>query len=605
MTVFAEPLFFGAAENPPLFGMYHAPDGAVHDGAASGPEPRAAGGGARPRDLAVVLVNPFGYEAICAHRGYRLLAERLARAGFPALRFDLAGTGDSSGDDREPGRVAAWIASIGAAIEEIRARSGVKDVALFGVRLGALLALAAAAERGDVKALALFAPILSGRAYTREMRAFRRMAEKDQAAGPVRGRGEKDEEAAGFLISESTLVEMGKLDALAFDPRGARVLVVARDDVASGEEKLVERLAAKTTAELSTAAGYGALMKEPHNSKVPGPAYDAILAWLEAQSAPVSEPPAHTPPPVVRARVLGDVREELVRFGKNERLLAVLTEAAQGSRSDRPGIVLLNAGAIHRIGPNRTYVSLARRLAGAGYPVLRMDVGGIGDSRPLPGAPDNRVYHRDALVDVDEALDFFGPRTKTTRFILTGLCSGAYVSFHGALADKRVCAAVMINPQTFTWKEGDSLDVSQSKNYNDVQHYQRSIYQIEKWAKLLRGEVDVKRAVVALGRRAKIVGEVRLRKALARFRGTVSPDDVPGTLALLDQRGVRVFFLMSRGDPGLDYLDLHLGSSLYESTPRYRLEIIDGPDHTFTPLWSQTELESRVLGYIESAARAS
>ena len=43
------------------------------------------------------------------------------------LRFDFHGTGDSAGDEREPGRVAAWRRDLGVAIDELRARSGVRE----------------------------------------------------------------------------------------------------------------------------------------------------------------------------------------------------------------------------------------------------------------------------------------------------------------------------------------------------------------------------------------------------------------------------------------------------------------------------------------------
>jgi hypothetical protein len=39
-------------------------------------------------DMGVVVCQPFGYEAICAHRGMRAFAEAIAAAGMPALRFD-------------------------------------------------------------------------------------------------------------------------------------------------------------------------------------------------------------------------------------------------------------------------------------------------------------------------------------------------------------------------------------------------------------------------------------------------------------------------------------------------------------------------------------
>ena len=67
----------------------------------------------RPTDAdaagAVLLCPPLGYEYICAYRVYRLLAERLADEGFVVLRFDYHGTGDATGDSRDPDRVGAYV----------------------------------------------------------------------------------------------------------------------------------------------------------------------------------------------------------------------------------------------------------------------------------------------------------------------------------------------------------------------------------------------------------------------------------------------------------------------------------------------------------------
>ncbi len=60
-----------------LFGIYHAAEVVS------------------PSRPAVLLCNPFGQEAVRAHRIYRILAERLARAGHNVMRFDYYATGDS------------------------------------------------------------------------------------------------------------------------------------------------------------------------------------------------------------------------------------------------------------------------------------------------------------------------------------------------------------------------------------------------------------------------------------------------------------------------------------------------------------------------------
>src|SRR3954465_3034524 len=94
------PMQFGAREAP-LFGWYHPPVGAR-------------------RGCGVLVCGPIGDEATRAHRPLRHLAERLAAEGFPVLRFDYRGTGDSSGDEMQPGLVKGWLDDVALAADELR-----------------------------------------------------------------------------------------------------------------------------------------------------------------------------------------------------------------------------------------------------------------------------------------------------------------------------------------------------------------------------------------------------------------------------------------------------------------------------------------------------
>src|SRR5262249_13879402 len=120
------------------------------------------------RRAGIVICHPIGDDYIRAHRALRHLAERLQRAGFAVLRFDFAGTGDSSGDERGVERVRTWIGDVGRAVDELRARADVEEVCVAGLRLGATLAAVAAAERGDVDAVVLWSAYLDGRSYVEE-----------------------------------------------------------------------------------------------------------------------------------------------------------------------------------------------------------------------------------------------------------------------------------------------------------------------------------------------------------------------------------------------------------------------------------------------------
>src|SRR4051812_31950059 len=156
--------------------------------------------------LGAVIVPPFGWEDVCCYRPLRFMAQTFALMGIPTLRYDLPATGDSSGDARDPKLVESWIQSVSDAAAELRTATGVEDVAVVGLHLGAMLALSAATRGADFKALVLWGPAAKGRTLLRELRAAASMerweylAEEDAPAQPVPGL-----EACGFLIAPDTL----------------------------------------------------------------------------------------------------------------------------------------------------------------------------------------------------------------------------------------------------------------------------------------------------------------------------------------------------------------------------------------------------------------
>jgi uncharacterized protein len=122
------------------------------------------------RASAVLLCNPFGQEAVRSHRMFRLLSERLARAGHDVLRFDYYGTGDSMGDDLD-GDLAGWAGDVHEADRELHVRSGSKRTVWIGMRLGAAVALRAAKNAPDGLArLVLWDPVLDGGRYLQHLR---------------------------------------------------------------------------------------------------------------------------------------------------------------------------------------------------------------------------------------------------------------------------------------------------------------------------------------------------------------------------------------------------------------------------------------------------
>lgn len=139
--------------------------------------------------------------------------------------------------------------------------------------------------------------------------------------------------------------------------------------------------------------------------------------------------------------------ERAYTFGAGKALVGVVSQPEPAKmRANTPGVILLNAGLVHRVGPYRLHVDLARRLADLGFVVLRFDQSAIGDSEPRQG---RASYEERAVLDVGEAMDFLADKYTLSRFVPVGICSGAMNSHRAAVADPRVCGAVLIDGYSY------------------------------------------------------------------------------------------------------------------------------------------------------------
>jgi pimeloyl-ACP methyl ester carboxylesterase len=107
-----------------------------------------------------------------SHRAFRQLTTLLTRGGYHVLRFDYGGTGDSAGEG-EAQTLEQWTDDVSTAIEELRDTAGLDQVTVVGLRLGAALALQAAARGGSggvgVDRLVLWDPVADGERWLAEV----------------------------------------------------------------------------------------------------------------------------------------------------------------------------------------------------------------------------------------------------------------------------------------------------------------------------------------------------------------------------------------------------------------------------------------------------
>lgn len=120
-------------------------------------------------------------------------------------------------------------------------------------------------------------------------------------------------------------------------------------------------------------------------------------------------------------------------------LVGVLTRP-RGMAVRHTGVILYNAGLVHRVGPFRGYVQLARMLAGSGFPVLRFDQSGLGDS---PAGEVVSAMRR--RLEANAAMTLVMAETGAERFVLGGICSGADDAFHVAAVESRVCGLLLLD----------------------------------------------------------------------------------------------------------------------------------------------------------------
>jgi esterase/lipase len=416
---------------------------------------RPASGGGRS---GVVIAPPLGYEYLSTHRSLRTLAERLAAAGHTVLRFDYDGTGDSAGDQWDTGRLAAWRASIGAAVARL-GEAGMERVALVGVRLGATLCLLQGAATGADRIVA-WLPVVSGRRYTRELRLLATPVPEE--LDPLTPAGTMT--FAGNVFSAQTFDDLRGLDLTALpDPPAEAVMVV--DGPEGSAEPVVTSLRelGVDVTHVRLDGSQETVFTAPEFAVVPGAIIDAISEWLgpaAGSEQPASGAAAPAPAsdgdmgrPVRMAWREGSVTESAIRLG-GQGHVAILTEPSSAAAAPTT-LVLLNPGSETHVGPGRAWVELARDLALDGRRTIRVDFRGWGESPDdgrAPGRPCDEVCEEDTVAIVSELRE-----AGFDRVAICGLCAAAWIVLR--VASKSSAAGVIaLNPQLY-WKRGDPVEI--------------------------------------------------------------------------------------------------------------------------------------------------
>lgn len=553
----------------------------------------------------VLLCPPFGWEDMCSYRVRRGWADAFADAGHPVLRFDLPGTGDSTGSPHDPELVAAWTKTVVRLAAELAGAHGVTEVAAVGIGLGGALALHAADLGAPISQVALWGVPASGRRLVRELRAAAALIPPPVGAEPVDG-ADGWLELTGYLLTEPTSAGLRAVelsDGRTSAPR--RVLLLGRDGIAV-DHTFVERLrAAGAEVTLADGMGFGPMMADPERSRIPEETIAATVEWLATDRAPgarraaagavalgCGEPLVVT---VAGARVAERAIVVPAPGGEVFGVLCVPVDTPAAGQIRAPvAAVLLNGGAQRHTGQNRNWVETARRWAAAGVPSVRIDLPGIGDAGGQPAGPLSlaNVYDPVRTEQVLAALSWLREEGIAERFVLVGLCAGAYWAYHAALADRSVAGVGLINLYTFAWSPTLGDDRARRVTVRALRG--------ELWSKLRSG----KRRRAAVTRSLRTLPNVRAL-AQARRGQKEHTGRVGAALSELDARGCEVDFLLGQNESLFEELR---SFGVLERLPlweRVRLEEFGWEDHAVRAFASQRLVGAwldRLLGRVAAGA---
>ena len=531
----------------------------------------------------VLFVPPFAEELNRCRAMVAIQARAFSQIGIGTLILDLRGTGDSEGDFVDA-TWESWRGDLQRGVHWLRSQAG-GCTTLWALRLGAVLASQVARDVGAIERLLLWQPVMdSKQAFTQFLRiriaAEMGLADRVKTTGELRDRSAQGEsiEVSGYRLGPALV---RALDETNFDSSaisGAvrldwiEVLARKEDELAPVTQKRMEAMR-QAGASVLPGSVVGPAFWQVHEREVAPMLIQETtaraLTWTSGKQAPgqsvqFAAPDNRTGAEMPMGFVCG-----------TDYLIGVLHKGADDATV---GVVIVVAGGPqYRVGAHRQFVTMARRLASAGSPVLRFDLRGMGDSTG------EHLGYQHAEVDIRSAVDsLMMNQPQLRQVVLLGECESASGILFYAWKDPRISGTVLINPWVRT-DEGRAQVI--------VRHYyMQRLFSAEFWNHVLRGHFKARES---LGSLWAVMGDFfRGRLRMARQRAQPQLDDISDLpLPVRVAEGLRRFrgrslLLMS----GFDYIAREFDevtrtskawAGLLDSERLRRVDIANA-DHTFS-----------------------
>ncbi|NBB49578.1 hypothetical protein GVN24_14940 [Rhizobium sp. CRIBSB] len=546
----------------------------------------------------VVFCAPWGFDALCTVKFHRLVAADLARRGFPSIRFDYPGQGDSlpAGDGST---FEQWVNAALRAAAELRNRTGCSKVLYYGMGIGAAVAILAGRQDEQLAGYILAAGAVSGRRYLREVALREKVIEDgiDIDFGYPPG----STALASFIMDANLAAEMKQVTVPIDEvPPGLPALVLARPENAIDRQLADELGQAGAAVECLDFTGYGAMLDGVVTSPVPTALIETIGQWFTRTlpTAPVASAPRLTmsEPSPLAGNGFSDQPEVI-----DSHLFGVFCRPS--SDTEKAVIILLNMAYASHIGWGGIWVDTARTLARRGIATLRVDLSNIGESPADPMGPDQVVYSDHQLYDVHTVIRHV--RSLTSKpILLAGICSGAHSALYAGATNAEVAGIISINQLRLVLDPDEDVETLLMAGARPLSDYKRRAFSLGTYKRIISGEVDIPNAARNIASHA----QDRISRSMSPYLGGLTKlgrlrGQLYGILRRLAAREVPVTFISCRTDGSLDQQRLYFGKALsgQRDFPGLRHILLENADHTLSP----PAVRQQVIAILAEAAEQS
>jgi len=243
-------------------------------------------------------------------------------------------------------------------------------------------------------------------------------------------------------------------------------------------------------------------------------------------------------------------------------------------------LVFLHGWAGYRIGPHQMFTKMARRAAGLGFPCLRFDFRGRGDSEGEAEHTTLSTMIEDACAAVEMVCD----ETGVERVALVGDCSGSEVAIGAGALDERIDSLVLWSAPIVG---GDRSGADAAKRRGIYAAYLGKLFRRETWAKFFSGRLQPDMVLRAVRTGGKGAGE----------EGAEEDREIDWHRRYVEFAG-EALHIYGGNDPTTPGALAHYEELAREAGRAFHHHVVEGANHAFYSLGWENEVMDASLDWL-------